>query len=566
MGVIADIGFFALLFLVLVFVHELGHFLMAKWMGIKVEKFSLGMGPKIFSFQKGDTEYRLAALPLGGYVKMAGDDPSKEYSDAEKKIGFLTQKPPAKLLVVFGGPVFNLILPIILFGIMLAVGIPSIAPVVGLLQEDLPAKVAGLKSGDRLIAVDGQKLLKWTDFEKIVQSSAGKPLQVEVERLNTQSLKTENVKFEVTPVLADAKSKFGEDIKVGRLGISPEFVMPQIFFEDSKSALAEAGFKSLDRVRKINGSSILSQDQFLEILNAQKSAEISVLVERDSQNLELNLKVPQGNCKGDCSVATRVGLLSTLLVIGEVPNGRPAFKAGLQTSDRLLSINSQKLKNWDDVLKLIKGSEGRALEVAWSRGGKEMKAVVTPELTEIKDPIMGKDSPTAKEPVYQIGIAPMALMDADYVTEQSWSPVDWLNRGLTQTWEMTSMTVIGLFKLVTGQLSLKALGSPIMIYKLAGNSYRMAGGGKHGWVSFLSLLALLSITLGVINLFPIPVLDGGHAVFFTIEWIRGRPLSLKVMEWAMQAGLFILICVFVVALYNDFSREGWLDPVFRLLR
>ena len=131
---------------------------------------------------------------------------------------------------------------------------------------------------------------------------------------------------------------------------------------------------------------------------------------------------------------------------------------------------------------------------------------------------------------------------------------------------MTNLTVQALYKLATGQLSLKLLGSPIMIYKVAGNSYRMAGGGYYGWISFLSNLALLSITLGLVNLLPIPVLDGGHAVFFTVEWIRGKPVSLRVMEIATQVGLLALICLFALVLYNDFHRYGWLDSVFKLFQ
>jgi len=144
--------------------------------------------------------------------------------------------------------------------------------------------------------------------------------------------------------------------------------------------------------------------------------------------------------------------------------------------------------------------------------------------------------------------------------------MDWVTYGFKRTWEMTTMTVEALGKLVTGQLSLKLLGSPIMIYKVAGNSYRMAGGGKHGWISFFNALALLSISLGLFNLLPIPVLDGGHATFFLIEWIRGKPLSLKVLEMAMQVGMFAIITLIAFVLYNDFHRYGFFDAFMNLFR
>lgn len=559
---ISDVAFFALLFFLLVFVHELGHYLMAKAVGIKVEKFSIGMGPSLFAFTKGETEYRLGLLPLGGYVKMAGDDPSKDYTAEERRRGFLTQKPPAKLLVVFGGPIFNILLPIFLFAFMMAIGIPSIAPTVGVVQDGMPAQSVGLKPGDRILSYNGQAVTKWTEFEKIVQASANQSLTLEIERLNLETGKPERISKSVTPVLADGKSRYGEDIKVGRIGVSPEFMVPQVFFEGSGSVLAKAGFQKFDRVRELNGSPIVTYEQWLEAVELLKEGPAKAVVERKGDRVSLAFDVPAGKDP----VAKRLGLESILLVIGTADEKNPAYKAGIREGDRLISISGRDLKKWEDVSTIIKASEGAPFEVVWSRNGEIMKATMTPEKMTVRDPIMGKDNPLAREPAYRIGVAPVALMDAEHSIEQSWNPVDWVKKGLSQTWEMTSMTIEAMGKLVTGQLSLKLLGSPIMIYKVAGNSYRLAGGGHHGWVSFLSTLALLSITLGVVNLFPIPVLDGGHATFFIVEWIRGRPVSLRVMEIAMQAGLFVLICLFALVLYNDFYRYGWLDSILSLFK
>lgn len=559
---LSDVGFFALLFFLLVFIHELGHYLMAKWVGIKVEKFSIGMGPKIFAFQKGETEYRLALLPLGGYVKMAGDDPSKEYSGEEKRRGFLTQKPPAKLLVVFGGPVFNLILPIFLFAIMLAMGIPSIAPTVGVVQDGMPAQTAGFQVGDRIISLNGSKIEKWTELEKSIQGLADQPVKFQIERTDLKTGQMNLVETTVTPVLADGKSRFGEDIKVGRIGISPEFLVPQLYFEGTDNPLAKAGFERFDRVRSLNGTPIRAYEQLMVALENLSPGTVKAEIERKGKALEISFDVPAG--KG--AVRDRLGIQPLLLVVGNADESNPAYKAGIRAGDRLISINGKVLQKWEDVSAMIKGSEGKPVDISWSRDGQIMKAEMTPEKITLNDPIMGKDNPLAREAAYRIGVSPIAIMDAEYSIEQSWNPVKWFQKGISQTWEMTSMTLQAMKKLVTGELSLKLLGSPIMIYKVAGNSYRLAGGGHQGWVSFLSTLALLSITLGIVNLFPIPVLDGGHATFFIIEWIRGRPVSLKVMEVAMQVGLFLLICLFAMVLYNDFYRYGWLDSILKLFQ
>lgn len=561
MSVLADVGFFALLFFVLVFIHELGHFLMAKWVGIRVEKFSIGMGPKLLAFRRGETEYGIGILPLGGYVKMSGDDPSKTYEGEEAARGFLTQRPPQKLLVVFGGPVFNLILPIFLFAGLLAVGNPSVAPVIGTLAPDMPGASAGLQAGDRVLQVNGKPVYKWTELEAVVQKSPNIELKIEGERPNFATQKMESFSVVATPKLADGKSKFGEDVQIGRLGISPEFFVPLVFFEGEKSPLAQAGLEKFDRVRKVNGFPISSHDDFVRALQSA-NAPLVMTVERRGELKDVTLPLVGG--KG--SVYEKLGFVAPFLVVGFVDENSPAFRAGIKKDDRLISIDGKKLSRSEEFSAWIKSSEGRALKIQWSRNGTAMEAEVAPEKTTIDDPLMGKDNPAAREPAYRIGVGFAAMQDNELYVEHSLNPLDWATYGFKRTWEMTTMTVEALAKLVTGQLSLKLLGSPIMIYKVAGNSYRMAGGGKHGWISFFNALALLSISLGLFNLLPIPVLDGGHATFFLIEWIRGRPLSLKVLETAMQVGMFAIITLIAFVLYNDFHRYGYFDAFMSLFR
>lgn len=566
MNFLVDLGLFALLFFLLVFVHELGHFLMAKWVGIRVEKFSIGMGPKIFSFQYGDTEYRLAWLPLGGYVKMAGDDPTKDYSEEERKVGFLTQKPPAKLLVVFGGPVFNLILPLFVFGAMLAIGTPTVDRVVGTVEEGGVAAEVGLEPGDKILSIDGQPIESWKNLEEVISTSAEKTLSVQVERRDLFAEAPEILELQITPEQADGKSRFGEDVKVGRIGISPAHPIARVYFEDPESPLARAGIQPFDQVVSANGYPIEFEADWLGFLEKHQSKNWNLeFVDEEGNRRNAQLEVP-ASLNSVKEIKNWLGILPADLVIGRITEDGAAAQAGMQEGDRLISIDGQELSAWREIPDIIRNSEGRELLYVVSRKGERQEFTVAAEKTTIENPLLGKDDPMAVEEVYRIGVSPDILATSTFFIEQSSNPVDWVTTGFSRTWEMASMTVTAIYKLVTGQLSLSMLGSPIMIYKVAGNTYRMAGGGSKGWIAFFTNLALLSITLGLVNLLPVPVLDGGHAVFFTLEALRGKPVSIRTMEIATQVGLVILFSLFALVLYNDFYRYGFLDPVLQFFQ
>lgn len=581
MSLLANLEFFffaGMLFFVLVFVHELGHFLMARWMGVKVERFSIGMGPAIFKKTWGDTEYRLAILPLGGYVKMAGDDPSKTYSEAEKKIGFLTQTPPKKLVIVFGGPVFNLILPILIFAFLLAVGIPETSSVVGIVEEGKPAAQAGLMPGDRIVKINGEEIRYWTKLEESIRASANKELQLEVARMNLQSGQEEMISTKLTPELSDGKTRLGEDVKVGKAWFGPYFRQPAIYFE-GESALKAAGVQKFDLIQEVDGVRITTLEQLRAAIEAQGQDGKLVLKglrgEVNPQPIEFEVAVPPGGS----SVQERLAMRPAELVVGEVSqtveikdDGKsqevagPAYLAGLRAGDRLVSIDGKTLTDWSQVMVIIQEAQGRDFVMTWSRDGEEMSASLRAKSTVLDDPMLGKDNPLVVNASPRIGVGPMLKADTTYVVDQSWNPITLIERGLTETWSMISLTGQAIGKLVTGQLSLKALGSPIMIFKVAGNSYRLAGGGQRGWTALLKTLAFLSVSLGLMNLLPIPVLDGGHAVFFTLEWIRRRPLSLKTIEVSTQIGMVVILGLIVMVLFNDIYRYEYWDKFINYFR
>lgn len=337
----------------LIFFHELGHFGAAKLFGVRVERFSFGLGPRLVGLKVGDTDYRISAFPLGGYVKMVGEGLEEEVSEEEKAVSFSHKSVWKRMIIVLCGPLFNFVFAIAVFCLgFLFVGQVILTSEIGEVRPDYPAYKAGLRSGDKIIRMDNRPVTSWKDLPEIIRKNPEKPISMVFSR-GTQHYKTE-----VTPVRSTVKNIFGEDVQEAVIGVSPS----------GKYFTRELGF----------------------------------------------------------------------------------FEA--------------------------------------------------------------------------------------------------FQNGMVQTWGITKMTVVSLIKLVERKLPLETLGGPIFIAQLAGQQAR------EGWTNLLFFTALLSINLGILNLLPIPVLDGGHLFFFGLEWILGKPLSLKKREVAQQIGMFILILLMVFVFYNDIVR------------
>ena len=338
---------------VLIFFHELGHFLFARLFGVGVQKFSLGFGPRIVGWKRGITDYRISAIPLGGYVKMVGEDPTVEMAPQDIPHSFTHKHVFKRLLIVAAGPFFNILLAVLIFlTIYLFSGTYVLKPTVGDVQENSPAEASGLQKGDRIRAIDGQAVATWEEMAAGIGQSMGRPLEFTIERNG------ELLSFEIAPEVKITKNLFGENVERYIIGI------------------ASAG---------------------------------------DVENLEMGFG----------------------------------------------------------------------------------QAVV---------------------------------------------------ESIRQTYKIAELTVVSIAKLIKGSLSTKTIGGPIMIAELAGQQ------AKEGILNFVFLIALLSVNLAIINFLPIPVLDGGHILFFIIELIIGRPVNTRMRELAQQAGIFILIMLMVFVFYNDIAR------------
>ena len=336
---------------ILIVIHELGHFLLAKKTGVGVLTFSIGFGPKLLGRKIGETEYLLSAFPLGGYVKMVGEDPEEEVQSGDIQRSFSHQGLVKRTAIVAAGPLFNLLLAVVIFmGIFMSYGVPVLTTRVAGVEPNSPASRSGLQKGDRIIGVDGQEVKKWEELSSRIKESQGRALKIRLQR------DSQEMELTVQPIKREGRNIFGERQESWAIGIASE--------------------------------------------------------------------------------------------------------PSLEKSSPLLAVHE-----------------------AFSR-----------------------------------------------------------------TWDYSRLTLVALFKMIKGEVSPKNLGGPILIAQMASQQAR------EGLGSFFFFVAILSVNLGVLNLLPIPVLDGGHLLFFLLEWLLGHPVKLKHRERAQQVGVFILVLIMIYAFYNDIAR------------
>jgi regulator of sigma E protease len=416
---------------ILVTAHELGHFLVAKALGIGVERFSIGFPPRMFGFTWGETEYCISWIPLGGYVKLKGEGPDEVVEDPDDPTLFSTRPPHQRAGVILAGPLMNLILAFIVMPLVFMVGmaVPSYLddpPVTGWVEPGSPADNVGIIPGDLILNINGGETATWEQlFEKASQTE-DKKLEIQVRGL--AGVRT------VTLDLAEAEG--------GRIGLQPPMEP----------------------------------------------------------------------------------------TIGALSPGYPAQKAGVEKGDRVLSLGQIPVSHWSEMARIIHASAGKTLTLKVLRGEEELNLSVTPVLDEKTGRGLMGISPMSQNVIRRFGTA------------------EAVKKGFERNVELLGMTFSFIWDLVSGQSSIKNLGGPIMIFQVTGEAARA------GLAQFLAFMAFLSLQLGVLNLFPIPVLDGGHLVFLTAEGILRRPLELRTREMAQRVGFFLLILLIIVISYNDILR------------
>ncbi|MAS40326.1 MAG: zinc metallopeptidase RseP [Porticoccaceae bacterium] len=449
MAVIEQICYFVLVLGVLITFHEFGHFWVARRCGVRVLRFSIGFGPALLRWRdRRDTEFVIALLPLGGYVKML-DEREGEVPPAELLHAFNRRPVGQRIATVAAGPLANFLLAILAYWVVFFHGIQGVAPVISGVAPGSVAAAAGLRPGEEILAVDG------------VETPT---VQMLGERLVRRLGDSGTIRFAVRAPDSNVVRESGAELR--RWDLDPEAPDP----------IGDLG---------------------LELYRPPVPA-VAAGVQPDS----------------------------------------PAAAAGLQPGDRVVSADGQPIADWEDWVDYVRARPGRPIAVVVVRDGQSLSLEMTPRSVVEGEQVYG-----------QVGMAARGVeWPEEYRREVRFGPLQALVRGAASTWDTSVMIVQSIGRMLVGDISVRHLSGPITIAKVAGAS------AQYGLVSLLQFMALLSVSLGVLNLLPIPVLDGGHLLYYGIEAVRGKPLSEHLQELGYRIGLFLVIGLMLLALYNDLSR------------
>ncbi len=555
---------FVVLLGILVFIHELGHFLVARFYGVRVEVFSLGFGKKILQWKKKDTVYCISLIPLGGYVKMFGHLDHTEVAKKDRSVSFSHKPVQARMAIVLAGPLMNLFLAIGILTISFMIGEKKISPVVGEVKQMSSAQLAGFKWGDTLLSVQAVKkntptlnIHNWTEFHDIVFNNPNQVLKIKVKKPSGE-IKTLSILTEKKTILSD----FGFEKQGGVIdGLSP-FTTPLVVgVSDPQSPAGRAGIKTFDTLLSVNGKAIRHWEELKHIFEKQLSlAPIAsttqkawqIQFQREHKTLTTTLTL-----HGQKDIYTHFNILQSLglehpdLFIAHLKKDSVALQAGLKKGDLIVKINDQKMNTWVDLTQKVGNfkPQDEALRVEINRQGQKKVFFITPFAQRVMKGLK-------EESRYMLGVVSGAsyyqLKPAGkHYRQSTWNPFKALILAIKKTGYWCAMTGIYIKNLVSGAISKKTLGGVIAIGQAAYKSYRL------GLEYFFEIMALLSVQLFLLNILPLPVLDGGHLLFYIIELIKGSPVSMQKMLIAHYIGLTLLLSLLIFVTFNDIDR--WMN-------
>ncbi|WP_308032848.1 RIP metalloprotease RseP [Neisseria cinerea] len=432
--------------LILVSLHEFGHYIVARLCGVKVVRFSVGFGKPFFSRKRGDTEWCLAPIPLGGYVKMV-DTREGEVAQADLPYAFDKQHPAKRIAIVAAGPMTNLALAVLLYGLSFSFGVTEIRPYIGTVEPDTIAARAGFQSGDRIQSVNSTPVEDW----------------------------------------GSAQTEIALNLEAGKVAVAVQ------------TASGAQTVRTIDAAGTEEAGKIAKNQGYIGLMPFKIST-----------------------------------------VIGGVEKDSPADKAGLKTGDKLTAADGKPITSWQEWANLTRQSPGRKIALTYERDGQARTADIRPDTVERSD----------KTLIGRVGLLPQSDKAWDRQIRRNYRPS--VVRAFGMGWEKTvsySWTTVKFFgKLISGNASASHISGPLTIADIAGQSAEL------GLQSYLEFLALVSISLGVLNLLPVPVLDGGHLVFYTAEWIRGKPLGERIQNIGLRFGLALMMLMMAIAFFNDITR------------
>lgn len=529
----------------LVVVHELGHFLFARFFNVKAEIFSIGFGPTLFKKQWGETEYRLSWIPMGGYVKLLGAEPEEELSADDMKRALSRQAPWKRFFIFFGGPLFNFLFAIVVFMAILLIGEQHISSKVGRVVEGSVAERAGFQPGDRILAVQGKPVRKFEELNSELQEFPNQEVQLSVLRAGAPAdAAPETVR--VKTHTEEGYSVYGEERAVGVIpGLFPASRSTEVGVSDPRSIAAKAGIKTGYKVTEVNGVVTKTWEEVvLKVVAIPVETVFKLtLVSKDTIAQPLTLELKKSSAQD--TLGSLAGLYSSELFVERTIEKSPAEEAGIQPGDRLVAVGSTQLRSFFELKDSIQsgGEKNGAVVLKWEREGQLIERQVTPTATQSRDPLLKKQT------TYTIGVVPQLIWaEPEYVVERVLNPVALVWRATERMAVFSWRNLVSIRKMITGDVSVATLGGPILIGKIAGESI------SRGLIAFLTTMAVLSVGLGVLNILPVPVLDGGHLLLLGIEMVRGKPLTLRQMEIVQQVGLSLILLLMVVVIRNDLAR------------
>ena len=505
----------------LVFVHELGHFVVGALCGIGAEVFSIGFGPPIVKFTYRHTVYQLSWIPLGGYVRFAGAMPQMEVADHHRGQELYLAHKGKRLATIAAGPLANFVLAGVIYTIVAMIGIEHAPAIIGTVRPDSPAQQGGLQAGDRVLAIDGSPVKTWEELRTKIGDRAGEQVQFRVQRREQTT--------ELTVIPEQHRGR-------GRAGIGLTYEKPIVTVIDNNSPLALSGLRSGDEIvaYTIAETKTVPVQNFTQLRDLSAiTGDLTIDVLRADQRLTLTLHLP------DNLTLSELGIRSSLLTVAGV---QPPVADTLQPDDHIVEIAGKITKDIYDLHDALHDYRQPTIAMIVSRNQQLQPLEVTlkPEIVQ---------QPSGSVTVYTLPITFLGQMrHPPPLIERYSNPLRALLFGLQEVWTNTTLVLSAILGMFTGDTPLQSLGGPILIAKFASDS------AKAGAQTFFTLMAMISINLALINLFPIPVLDGGQLVMIGIEAIRRRQLTVATIENFQRIGFVMVMCLVVLATYNDISR------------
>ncbi len=546
---------------VLVIIHEFGHFIVAKACGVAVPVFSIGFGRRVVGIELGGTDYRISALPFGGYVRMAGADAHGVFEEEDEledpRQSFHNRPLYQRILVTLAGPVFNLVLPFVVFTVLLMGGEPQPAARVGHVVADSVAAAAGIEAGDLIVSLNGIETPAISEFNDAFETLAVGTVPLEVER--------DGERRALELVVPEG---FGER----GLGISLSAPDTMVGVSDPASPAGMAGVETGDRVLAVGDAAVADWVELNKALaQAGPTARLTVEAEEgEPRTVELRASDWRPTTIGRAPAPAETwGLASALLFVGHVeetvsdengflgelrpsPAGSqaPAFLAGIHEGDHLIAIDGAPLSRWGDVTRSIRGAmvgegkdaEVQPVQVSVLRAGELLELSMTPRIIEHTNAYGHFEV----RPI--IGVSALGRWAQPTMVRRYYAPVPAMARAAEETTLIAGHIVDQLGKLVTGEAAFdKSVGGPVEMVRQASKA------AEKGIFDYARLMGMLSLSLGIVNLLPVPVLDGGQLLFFLLEGIRGRPVSVAMRERALQVGVLVMVLLMLAVLVKDVS-------------